>query len=143
MNESQFSTDTFLILFFAIAKLMILLCRFVVQCVRKETKKEEGNNDSNVDSQSEEEDKVCCRNFVESCHVLIFNIVVGIKLFHTDVFLQENEDDESGISAKDTALMVGILEAIIVLWEGSGKIFKVLYAKIFLRFAVIITVSGN
>ena len=47
-------------LFFIIAKLMILLCRCVIQCLRKETKKEKENNDSEVGSQSEEDEKVCC-----------------------------------------------------------------------------------
>ena len=44
----------------------------------------------------------------------------------TKLLRQENEDDDEGaVSAKDTGVMMGLLEAIIILWEGSGKIFKV------------------
>ena len=51
---------------------------------------------------------------------------------HSDIYcsfnifpiVQENED-EGAVSAKDIPIMMGMLESIIILWEGSGKIFKV------------------
>lgn len=33
--------------------------------------------------------------------------------------------DDDTLSAKDASLMAGLLEAVIILWEGSGVIFKV------------------
>lgn len=35
------------------------------------------------------------------------------------------EVEEGAVSARDAPLMAGLLEAVIIMWEGSGNLFKV------------------